>query len=197
MRTVERPIFQPIGTPAEELDTPALVVDLGIMEQKHRGPARRCSQSLTSGSPTGRVRVRPHVSCHGCPDIARFQLAAAGNSSAGVAVSSLGEAEAFAADGEDTSADDRGSASPSRAIDDILIAGRVVTAAKINQAGRSLAGRITLSVAVDNLGNVQDLAEAAQAAGVTLGRTGGHRRRLRVWRRFMPGHDAVDLARTS
>ena len=30
---MERPIFQPIGTPAEELDTPALVVDLGVMEQ--------------------------------------------------------------------------------------------------------------------------------------------------------------------
>ena len=30
---MERPIFQPFGAPVEELDTPALVVDLGIMEQ--------------------------------------------------------------------------------------------------------------------------------------------------------------------
>ena len=30
---MERPIFQPVGTPIEELDTPALVVDLDIMDR--------------------------------------------------------------------------------------------------------------------------------------------------------------------
>ena len=29
---MERPIFQPVGTPVEDLDTPALVVDLDLME---------------------------------------------------------------------------------------------------------------------------------------------------------------------
>ena len=28
---MERPIFQPVGTPVEELDTPALFVDLDVM----------------------------------------------------------------------------------------------------------------------------------------------------------------------
>ena len=162
---MERPIFQPIGSPAEELDTPALVVDLGIMEQ-NIAVLHNAIGGSDGGSGAGRVSVRPHVSCHGCPEIAQFQLSAAG-SSGGVAVSSLAEAEAFAAAGEDVAAED-GAASPSGAIDDILIAGRVITSAKISRLV-DLAGRITLSVAVDNPRNVQDLSEAAQAAGVTLG----------------------------
>ena len=30
---MERPIFKPVGTPVEQLDTPALVVDLAILER--------------------------------------------------------------------------------------------------------------------------------------------------------------------
>ena len=99
-----------------------------------------------------------------------------------MAVSSLGEAEAFAGGDDD-----------SPAIEDILIAGRVVTSAKIRRLV-ALAGRITLSVAVDDSRNVEVLAEAAQAAGVALGVLvdidagygfGG----------VSPGHDAVELAR--
>jgi D-serine deaminase-like pyridoxal phosphate-dependent protein len=173
---MERPIIQPVGTPAEELDTPALVVDLRVMEQNIA-----VLHDAVGGSADGRVKVRPHVSCHGCPDIAQIQMAAQ-NSAGGVAVSSLGEAEAFAGGEDDT-----------LAIEEILIAGRVVTAAKIRRLVE-LAGRITLSVAVDNPRNVEDLAEAAQAAGVTLGILvdldagygfGG----------VGPGGDAVDLAR--
>ena len=187
---MERPIFQPIGSRAEELDTPALVVDLGIMEQ-NIAVLHNTFRGSDEGSATGQVRVRPHVSCHGCPEIAQFQLAAE-SSSGGVAVSSLGEAEAFASGGEDIpSSDVQASISP--AIDDILIAGRVVTHGKIRRLV-ALAGRITLSVAVDNYRNVEDLAEAAQVAGVTLGVLvdidagygfGG----------MEPGRDAVDLAR--
>ena len=177
---MERPIFQPVGTPAEELDTPALVVDLGVMEQ-NIAVLHGAVGGSGGGSAAGQVRVRPHVSCHGCPEIAHLQLAA-GNNSGGVAVSSLGEAEAFAGGDDD-----------SPAIDDILIAGRVITAAKTRRLVE-LAGRIKLSVAVDNPRNVEDLAEAAQAVGVTLGVLvdidagygfGG----------VAPGRDAVDLAR--
>lgn len=177
---MERPIFQPVGTPAEELDTPALVVDLGVME-RNIAALHGAVGGSGGGSAASQVKVRPHVSCHGCPEIARLQLAA-GNNSGGVAVSSLGEAEAFAGGNDD-----------SPAIDDILIAGRVVTAVKIRRLVE-LAGRIALSVAVDNPRNVEDLAEAAQAAGVSLGVLvdiaagygfGG----------VAPGRDAVELAR--
>ena len=179
---MERPIFQPIGAPAAELDTPALVVDLGIMEQ-NIAVVHQALRGDDASSDTGQVRVRPHVSCHGCAEIARIQLAA-GGSAGGVAVSSLAEAEAFAADGD---------GSDSGVIDDILIAGRVVTAAKIRRL-MALAGRIALRVAVDDSRNVADLAEAAQAAGLTLGVLvdidagygfGG----------VAPGAAAVDLAR--
>ena len=188
---MERPIFQPIGAPAEELDTPALVVDLEIMEQ-NMAVLHGAFHGADGGSAIDGVRIRPHVSCHGCPEIARLQLAAAGNAG-GVAVGSLSEAEAFAAAGEDAAAGDA-AASLSPAIDDILIAGRVVTPAKIRRLV-ALAGRITLSVAVDAPRNVADLAEAAQAAGLTLAVLvdidagygfGG----------VAPGRDAVDLART-
>ena len=177
---MERPIFQPVGTPAEELDTPALMVDLGVMEQ-NIAVLHGAVGGSDGGAAASQVRVRPHVSCHGCPEIARLQLGA-GNNSGGVAVSSLGEAEAFASGDDD-----------SPAIEDILIAGRVVTSAKIRRLV-ALAGRITLSVAVDGSRNVEDLAEAAQAAGVSLGVLvdidagygfGG----------VAPGRDAVDLAR--
>ena len=30
---MERPIFKPVGTPVAQLDTPALVVDLALVEQ--------------------------------------------------------------------------------------------------------------------------------------------------------------------
>ena len=187
---MERPIFQPVGTPSEELDTPALVVDLGVMEQNIAVLHHAVSGS-DGESGGGQVRIRPHVSCHGCPDIARLQLAAEGNAG-GVAVSSLGEAEAFAAAGADGSDGGEGAVVPP-AIDDILIAGRVVTAAKIRRLA-ALADRITLSVAVDSHRNVADLSEAAQAAGVNLGVVvdidagygfGG----------VGAGRDAVDLAR--
>ena len=78
---MERPIFQPIGAPAEELDTPALVVDLGTMEQ-NIAVLHSAFRVSGEGSGAGSVRVRPHVSCHGCAEIARFQLAAANNSGA-------------------------------------------------------------------------------------------------------------------
>ena len=186
---MERPIFQPIGTPAEELDTPALVVDLGIMEQ-NIAVLHSAFQVSGAGPGTVQVQVRPHVSCHGCPDIARLQLAA-GNNAGGVAVTSLGEAEAFAS-AAGVSADD-GSVPAPPAIHDILIAGRVITPAKIRRLA-DLAGQISLSVAVDAPRNVEHLSEAAQAAGVNVGVLvdidagygfGG----------VSPGHDAVELAR--
>ncbi len=188
---MERPIFQPAGTPTEELDTPALVVDVGTMEQ-NIAVLHNAFQGSASRPAAGQIRVRPHVSCHGCPEIARMQLAAAGNSG-GVAVSSLGEAEAFAAADDDIS-DGDGSSAQSGPIDDILIAGRVVTAAKIRRLV-ALAGEISLTVAVDNSSNINDLSEAAHAAGATLGvlidMDAGY-----GFGGVTPGDDAVSLART-
>jgi D-serine deaminase-like pyridoxal phosphate-dependent protein len=80
---MERPTFQPVGTPVEDLDTPALVLDLEVMGQN--------IVTLHSFFRYSEAKVRPHVSCHQCPNIARLQLAA-GGTSGGIAVTTVGEA---------------------------------------------------------------------------------------------------------
>ena len=159
---MERPIFQPVGTAQEELDTPALVVDLDVMERNIVTLHDAFRESGYGDEPAGAAaKVRPHVSCHGCPEIARRQLAiddsaifAPVSNTGGIAVNTLGEAKAFAASG----------------IREILITGRVVTRSKIRRlCSLSLDTDVVISVAVDSPGNVADLAEAATSAGTRLG----------------------------
>lgn len=139
---MERPIFQPVGTPAEELDTPALVVDLDLMERNIAAYHSRFSGTSAT--------VRPVVTSHLCPQVARRQLAAP--ACRGIAATTLGEAEAFASAG----------------FDDILVANQVVTASKIRRLC-ALASQAKTSVAVDNADNVAQLSQAAASAGVSLG----------------------------
>ena len=138
---MERPIFQPVGTLVEELDTPALVVDLDLMERNIQ-----IYQGYFANTP---VTVRPVVTSHLCPQVARRQLSAPG--SRGVAATTVGEAEVFAAAG----------------FDDILLANQVVTAPKIRRLC-ALASQASVSVAVDNPANVAQLSQAAARAGVEL-----------------------------
>jgi D-serine deaminase-like pyridoxal phosphate-dependent protein len=138
---MERPIFQPAGTPVEELDTPALVVDLDLMERNIQ---------TYHGYFTGTsVTVRPVVTSHLSPQVARRQLAAP--ASRGIAATTLGEAEVFAAAG----------------FDDILVANQVVTGSKIRRLC-ALASQASVSVAVDSASNVDQLSQAAAATGVNL-----------------------------
>ena len=139
---MERPIFQPVGTPVEELDTPALVVDLDLME--------RNIQSYHGYFGESSATVRPVVTSHLCPQVARRQLAAP--RSRGVAVTTVGEAEVFASAG----------------FDDILLANQAVTASKIRRLC-ALAPQSSISVAVDNTDNIAQLSQSAIAAGVELG----------------------------
>jgi D-serine deaminase-like pyridoxal phosphate-dependent protein len=157
---MERAIFQPVGTPVEELDTPALVVDIDVLQQ-NIATVHRLFRELKPDGVTPKVGslVRPHVSCHGCPQIARFQLSAdpaftdePSSCSGAIAVNTVGEAEAFAAAG----------------FDDILISGRVVTRPKIRRV-MTLSRHMWVFQAVDHLRNVQDLAMAAEAEDVVLG----------------------------
>ena len=139
---MERPIFQPVGTPVDELDTPALVVDLDLMDaniQAYQGYFAN----------TG-VTVRPVVTSHLCPQVARRQLA--GPAARGIAATTVGEAEVFAAAG----------------FDDLLLANQIVTASKIRRLC-VLARQAEVAVAVDSAENVAQLSQAAAAAGVELG----------------------------
>ena len=139
---MERPIIKPIGTPVEELDTPALVVDMDALEENIR--------RVHSLFETTEAKIRPYVETHRCPAIAHKQLAVAGTNG-GVSVASVGEAETFAQSG----------------IADILIVNEVVGAQKIARLC-ALARQARVTVAVDSAVNAASLSEAAQGAGVTL-----------------------------
>lgn len=139
---MQRPAFKPPGTRLEELDTPALVVDLSKLEHNIR--------TLHSFFQNRDAKVRPHVGCHRTPAIARMQLAA-GGTTGGIAVNTVGEAESFAQHG----------------FEDIFITSEVVTPQKIARVC-SLARDLTVTVAADNAETVHDLSDAAQAAGVLL-----------------------------
>ncbi len=164
---MERPVFQPVGTDVQDLDTPALVVDLDVME--------RNIEVLHSFFRQSSAKLRPNLSAHQCPQIGRRQLEA-GGTVGGVAVTTVGEAEVFINAG----------------FTDILVANQVVTRSKILRLC-ALAKSGSLSVAVDNGDNVYALSEAVAASGVTLqalvevdaglGRCG-----------VQPGGPALDLA---
>ena len=139
---MERPIFQPVGTPVEELDTPALVVDLDVMD--------RNIQTFQGYFKDSAAKVRPVVTSHLCPQIAHRQLDA-GGTVGGIAVTTLGEAEVFAGSG----------------FADILLANQVVTASKIRRLC-VLAGQTSIGVAVDSPENAEQLSQGAASAGVEL-----------------------------
>ena len=139
---MERPIFHPVGTPVEQLDTPALVIDLDVMDQNIR-----TFQGYFSATS---VKARPVVTSHLCPQIAHRQLDA-GGTVGGIAVTTLGEAEVFANSG----------------FTDILLANQVVTVSKIRRLC-ALAGQTSIGIAVDNPANAKQLSEGAVAAGAEL-----------------------------
>ena len=79
---MQSPIVKPIGTPREQLDTPALLVDVDRLDASrvtHEGP------------------VRTQAWLHGTPAIAHLELAWPGV--IGIAVRGVAEAEVFAAAG--------------------------------------------------------------------------------------------------
>jgi D-serine deaminase-like pyridoxal phosphate-dependent protein len=129
------------GTPKEELDTPAFLVNTDIMEANIDKMA-----AYFRDRPAG---LRPHMKHHKCPTIALKQIAAG---AVGVCCQKLGEAEAMADGG----------------VKNILITYEVLGRTKIQRLVQ-LAQRTNLLVTVDDAGNAADLSEAAVAAGTTLG----------------------------
>ena len=84
---MQRPIRKPVGTRVEELDTPALLLDLPTFDAA-------VSRLSDPGHP-----ARAEAWVHKTPAIARMQVALPGVS--GIAVRSVAEAELFAAAGFD------------------------------------------------------------------------------------------------
>jgi D-serine deaminase-like pyridoxal phosphate-dependent protein len=129
-----------IGIDKNDLDTPALWVDLEILE---RNIAKMAQFIKDSG-----VNWRPHTKGIKIPAIAH-KLIAAG--AIGITCAKLGEAEVMAAAG----------------IHDILIASQVVGQAKAARLA-NLRHHADVMVAVDSLENAHQLSNAACQAGVTI-----------------------------
>ena len=139
---MERPIFQPVGTPVEQLDTPALVLDLDVMDRNIKTFQGYFADAL--------AKPRPVVTSHLCPQIARRQLDA-GGTNGGIAVTTLGEAEVFANLG----------------FSEILLANEVVTVSKIRRLC-ALANQASIGIAVDNPDNALQLSSGAVEMRVEL-----------------------------
>ena len=127
------------GQRLEEVDTPALILDLDAFEGNLKTVADLAR---------GRVRVRAHAKTSKCPEIARRQMALG---AVGVCCQKVAEAEAMVEGG----------------IADVLVSNEVVGEAKIERLAR-LAARARIGVCVDDAGNVLALDAAARRAGTKL-----------------------------
>ncbi len=125
----------------DDIPTPALLVDLDLMEANIEGMSRFVREAS--------LGLRPHMKTHKCPEIARRQLRAGAT---GVCVAHLGEAEAMADAG----------------IPEILITSELVGPGKVERLIR-LSRRAPDTVsAVDNASHATELNDAARAAGILL-----------------------------
>jgi len=129
-----------IGMTLSEVDTPALILDLGAFERN----LDRMDASLAGK----KIKIRPHAKSHKCPEIAHAQMR---RGAVGACCQKVSEAEAMVDGG----------------VPDVLIANEVVGAAKLKRL-IALAKRARIAVCADDAGNVSALDEAARAAGVKL-----------------------------
>ncbi|MBM3188450.1 MAG: D-TA family PLP-dependent enzyme [Chloroflexi bacterium] len=120
-----------------DLDTPALVIDLDVLERNIRSMAAHCA---ALGIP-----LRVHTKTHKIPEIARMQVEAG---SQGITCQKLGEAEVMAQAG----------------LDDILIPFNIVGEPKVRRLAELLRER-TITVSLDSLDTATGLSEGLGRAG--------------------------------
>src|SRR5579863_5142231 len=118
----------------EEIETPALLIDLDLLEKNIATMKEKLSGT---GCP-----LRPHVKAHKSPFVAHKQLA---SGAIGVTCQTIEEAEAMAQSG----------------IQDILLTNMVVTENKIGRV-LNILHNSKIAVTVDNLDNVKLLANEAE-----------------------------------
>jgi D-serine deaminase-like pyridoxal phosphate-dependent protein len=126
-----------IGLPIEELDTPAVLIDLDALESNIK--------TMAADVKSRGAGWRPHSKSHKCPAIAHLQVEAG---AIGVACAKLGEAEVMAVNG----------------IRDILVPNQIVGPIKARRVA-ALATQADICVSVDAIENVRELDEAALRLG--------------------------------
>ena len=135
-----RPTSELIGFPIAELDTPALLLDLDVVEDNIRRMAANCRE--------WGVSLRPHAKTHKTPEVARLQIEAG---AVGVCCAKLGEAEVMVNGG----------------IDNVLITTELVGAAKVRGL-IALARWGKVMTVVDDLEGAEAISAAAVAAGIRI-----------------------------
>jgi D-serine deaminase-like pyridoxal phosphate-dependent protein len=124
-----------------DLDTPAVLIDLAVLERNLQRAADHCREH--------KIALRPHVKTHKMTALARMQVAAG---AVGLTVAKLGEAEVMADAG----------------IDDLLVAYPIVGPSKLRRLA-SLAERTRLTVSLDSPEVVEGIDRAAHDAGREIG----------------------------
>lgn len=122
----------------EELETPAVLVDLDVLDQNLR---KKADQARAAG-----VKLRPHTKTHKSIWLAKEQLK---YGAAGITVAKLGEAEVMAEGG----------------IDDILVAFPIVGSKKLERLRRLLERGIKVTVSTDDVEVARGLSELGQSMG--------------------------------
>jgi D-serine deaminase-like pyridoxal phosphate-dependent protein len=124
----------------EELDTPAILVDLDILKSNIRSLADYCRKNA--------IGLRPHTKTHKIPAIAKMQVEAG---SSGITVAKVGEAEVMSSAG----------------LDNILIAYPVLGESKLQRLTR-LASERKITVALDSMDALEGISTAAKKAGCQI-----------------------------
>ena len=129
-----------VGDAVDDIDTPALIVDLDAFE--------RNLDLMAHAARSAGIALRPHAKAHKCPDIAQLQME---RGAVGICCQKVGEAEAFVTAG----------------VRDVLVTNEIVGAAKLARLA-ALGKDATIGVLADDTANVRHLGAAARAAGSTL-----------------------------
>jgi len=124
-----------------ELETPAVVVDLDVMDRNLSRMADYCRQH--------QLLLRPHTKTHKIPELAKRQLA---SGATGITVAKIGEAEVMLNAG----------------ITDILIAYPIVGTEKTARLAR-LAEQANITVSLDSEEAARGISQAASRQGTRIG----------------------------
>lgn len=124
-----------------ELETPAVVVDLDVMDQNLSRMADYCRRH--------QLLLRPHTKTHKIPELAKRQIA---SGATGITVAKIGEAEVMLDAG----------------ITDILIAYPIVGTEKAKRLAK-IAERASVRVSLDSEEAATAISEAAARQGATVG----------------------------
>ena len=137
-------LLPPPGTPLAEIDTPALILDLDVLE--------RNIATVHDFFRNRPAKVRSVTKGHKSPEIARLQMASDGAVPGGLCCTKVSEAEIMVEAGATS----------------IRMIEQVVGAVKLARLAQ-LARRAEIIALVDDIRHVDDLAQAAETQGVTLG----------------------------